>query len=635
MRELLAAVTCSLSIALVSCGGGGGGEDDTSIDTTLDVTDTSGDTGDAPVDTAGDDAVGEEECASDGDCDDSDPCTADTCDTDYGTCDHQAVDADGDGYAATEVGGTECAGGTDCDDGDEDVHPDAAPDCTGTVDMNCTGADDRDEDGDGYTTVACSGGDDCDDSDDTAFPGSLAVDCTTVDHDCNGEEDSDNDGDGQESSTCGGNDCDDGDAGVRWGIAEVDCDGVDTNCDGTLSVVEDADADDSPNAACAPAGVEPDCNDGDYDIRPGATEVCDSVDDDCDGEWDDAVGSDDDLDGYLDETCGGTDCDDEDATNHPGADNDGDGYVDARCGGDDCDDGNEDAYPGAPELCTDGIDEDCDGTLDCHGYEECSTSGRCEIVWVTVSAGMFTMGSPTSEPGRETYETEHQVTLTGSFEIQVIEVTQDQFFALMGYQIACNTSCGGGCPVECVTWHEAAAYCNALSTAAGYGHCYTCTGSGTGVTCSPSMAYATPYDCPGYRLPTEAEWEYATRAGTTTGTYNGTSTLTDCTMPNTVLDPIAWFCGNSGSTIHEVGGKLPNTWELYDMLGNVFEWCGDWYDTYPGTISDPWGPASGSIRVMRGGSWNGDAWFARAAYRNGDVPGVGYDGLGFRPARSL
>jgi formylglycine-generating enzyme required for sulfatase activity len=150
-----------------------------------------------------------------------------------------------------------------------------------------------------------------------------------------------------------------------------------------------------------------------------------------------------------------------------------------------------------------------------------------------------------------------------------------------------------------------------------------------------AAAYATPYACPGYRLPTEAEWEYAARAGTTTGTYNGTSTLTDCTNPNPILDPIAWFCGNAGSTTHAAGGKAANAWGLYDMLGNVWEWVHDWHTTYPGDVSDPWGPAAGSYRVVRGGGWNYDAQIARAAYRGSGVPSYRSSLLGFRPVRSL
>jgi formylglycine-generating enzyme required for sulfatase activity len=254
-------------------------------------------------------------------------------------------------------------------------------------------------------------------------------------------------------------------------------------------------------------------------------------------------------------------------------------------------------------------------------------------VFVAVPAGFFTMGSPAEEPGRGD-EPQHVVTLTQGFEIYSTEVTQAQFASVMGYNPSSNQGCPT-CPVEQVNWHEAAAYCNVLSTQAGIGACYDCAGSGTNVGCWPAAAYATPYACPGYRLPTEAEWEYAARAETTTGTYNGTSTLTDCTNLNPILDPIAWFCGNSGGMTHVAGGKAANAWGIYDMLGNVWEWVHDWYATYPGDVSDPWGPAAGSWRVIRGGDFDDHAQDARAACRN-SAPETWYrdSGLGFRPVRS-
>jgi formylglycine-generating enzyme required for sulfatase activity len=194
--------------------------------------------------------------------------------------------------------------------------------------------------------------------------------------------------------------------------------------------------------------------------------------------------------------------------------------------------------------------------------------------------------------------------------------------------------------VERVNWHEAAAYCNAVSTSAGRPLCYSCSGSGSETDCLPSASYATPYDCPGYRLPTEAEWEYAARAGDTRATYNGdlAADLSLCEEPNAVLDPIAWFCGNSGGMSHAVGTRTANAWGLYDMLGNVWEFCHDWWDTAgypPGAATDPWGPPVGYYRVIRGGSWANDDGAARAASRFlGDR--VDHSELdGFRPVRTL
>jgi len=280
------------------------------------------------------------------------------------------------------------------------------------------------------------------------------------------------------------------------------------------------------------------------------------------------------------------------------------------------------------------LDAEPDAELDAEPDSELDAEPDT-LGFVPITPGSFTMGSPTSEPGRKTDETEHTVTMTRRFEIMETEVTQAQFNALVGYNPSSFTSCGIDCPVESVNWHEAAAYANAMSLSAGLSECYTCTGSGSGVWCVPSTSYSTPYDCPGYRLPTEAEWEYSARAGTTGGTYNGTSTLTDCTMPNTVVDPIAWFCGNSSTTTHTVLGKTPNAWGLHDMLGNVWEWCSDWYDTYPGTVMDPWGPGTGLYRVARGGSWFDDAGNVRAALRSLCPLDFRCSCTGFRLARSL
>ena len=137
----------------------------------------------------------------------------------------------------------------------------------------------------------------------------------------------------------------------------------------------------------------------------------------------------------------------------------------------------------------------------------------------------------------------------------------------------------------------------------------------------------------GYRLPTESEWEYACRAGSTTAFYNGGITRLICNIdPN--LDQIGWYCGNASAKTHEVAEKLPNAWGLYDMSGNVEEWCWDWYGVYPGTETDPVGPDSGAWRVKRGGSWNGSAQGCRSATRDRAGPGYSIQYLGFRPARS-
>ncbi len=286
-----------------------------------------------------------------------------------------------------------------------------------------------------------------------------------------------------------------------------------------------------------------------------------------------------------------------------------------------------------------------------HGCREGECFSPCPAGYVLVPAGTFLMGSPESEPGRQTDEVQHPVTISRGFCLKETEVTQGEWEAEMGNNPSVFSSCGSSCPVEKVSWWDAVAYCNRKSQREGLEACYTLTGcSGTpgagNYTCSGVTFMG--LTCRGYRLPTESEWEYAARAGTTVGTYNGTSSITDCTTPNGVLDAIAWWKGNScttppstdcsggiGCKPQAVKGKQPNGWGLYDMLGNVWEWCWDWYGTYPGTASDPTGPSTGSFRVRRGGSWYNDAGLTRAAKRRWGDPGDRRVNLGFRPARSV
>jgi formylglycine-generating enzyme required for sulfatase activity len=250
------------------------------------------------------------------------------------------------------------------------------------------------------------------------------------------------------------------------------------------------------------------------------------------------------------------------------------------------------------------------------------------------------MGSPESEMGRLADELEHPVTLTHDVWLQETEITQAQFEELMGYNPAhygpqgTGADCGPDCPVESVSWHELAAYSNELSRAEGLAECYSCAGAAPDYECEPADQETGPYECPGYRLPTEAEWEYAVRAGDRRATYNGDVATIDC-ISSPALDPIAWHCANSLATTHPVAKKEPNQWGLFDMLGNVYEWCHDWYGAYPGgPATNPDGAASGTERVIRGGSCLGNARWARAAHRDSSSPDLRAWALGGRVARS-
>ena len=253
--------------------------------------------------------------------------------------------------------------------------------------------------------------------------------------------------------------------------------------------------------------------------------------------------------------------------------------------------------------------------------------GKLEpMQWVEVEPGSFTMGSPAIEPCRDADEAEHPVTLTRGFTISATEVTQKQFASLMGYNPSFHRDCGDDCPVEWINWHEAAAFCNAVSVAKGKPTCHDCKGQGPAVTCTTSKNH----DCGGYRLPTEAEWEYAARAGTTTAFHNGG--ISSCMTTDGNAGKISWYKVNSTGTPHAVAGRDANPWGLYDMSGNVYEWVDDWYRSNLGSTAatDPVGPAGGTDKVFRGGAWYYNAEHARAANRERFTPTKRFTFLGFR-----
>jgi formylglycine-generating enzyme required for sulfatase activity len=242
-------------------------------------------------------------------------------------------------------------------------------------------------------------------------------------------------------------------------------------------------------------------------------------------------------------------------------------------------------------------------------------TNRLGMTFVLIKAGRFMMGSPSNEPDRGSDEKQHEVILTKDFYMQTTEVTQRQWKAVMGNNPSYFKACGENCPVEQVSWENSQEFINKINQ------------MGDGY----------------YRLPTEAEWEYAARAGSTTSYYYGNKAR--CERMNFENDP-----GSSETKCVDyiksrqlpVDSTIPvksypsNKFGLYDMHGNVWEWCSDWYGDYPDTsVTDPGGPSGGSSRVGRGGGWTSNARYCRSAYRNNDSPGTRYYYIGLRLMRAL
>lgn len=264
-----------------------------------------------------------------------------------------------------------------------------------------------------------------------------------------------------------------------------------------------------------------------------------------------------------------------------------------------------------------------------------------EPTFKRLNTGRFSMGSRPEEVGRADDETRHEVSITIPIEVQTTEVTQAQWTHLMDQNPAGFQECGGDCPVENVSWWDALEYLNRLSSSKGMPQCYElsdCIGA-PGVNFRCAQVTFEGLTCRGYRLPTEAEWEYFARAGTQTAFYAGNlaPTRTECEPIDPDLDEVAWFCGNAGGATHPVGRRKPNAWGLHDTIGNVSEWVWDWNfgDYSDQDVEDPLGPSKGAGRSTRGGSWLSLGRECRAANRGYENPEDRKDSLGLRPVRSL
>lgn len=238
--------------------------------------------------------------------------------------------------------------------------------------------------------------------------------------------------------------------------------------------------------------------------------------------------------------------------------------------------------------------------------------GGVPLVVVGIRAGSFQMGSGASERGRSPEETLHEVTLTQDYYLGKYEVTRAQWKAVMGTDPGGPDPCGGECPARQVSWDDIRGpngFLEKLNRVLGTTK---------------------------FRLPTEAEWERAARAGTQTRfSFGDALDGDDQCGPNAAAAPYVWWCGSSEGTTHRTGTTAANPFGLFDLHGNVNEWVEDWHAPLPGSPqTDPPGPQTGIRRVLRGGSWNYELRSSRSAYRFGSLPHGRYSFVGFRIART-
>lgn len=619
------------------------------------------------------------------DCDDQNnlihPGADEHCDGLINDCDStdlpvEEADVDGDGYVVCDFyfnewfGSQDVLGGLDCDDTKSTIHPDATELCDGlTNNCDSIALPDEEIDNDGDGRVECvidpngwfgatiSGGSDCHDGDATIFFGAPEL-CDQQDNDCDSiideglpqityYADNDNDGYGDPAMTtadCGppsgyvinNDDCDDLSASINPAAVEI-CDQIDNNCNSyldeglaTLDYYVDNDNDGfgdendvTPTPSCSPVNGEvtnnDDCDDNTSTISPNASEWCDTVDNDCD----DLVDGDDVLD-----------------PNDPGAilyhyDYDSDGYGDPLNGDlfcqqplgyvqndDDCDDAN---------YFVPSNDYDCDGTKTEFDCDDTNASDSDACFTISSSNVTFRMKKiPAGVDASGTFE------ITRDFYVMESEFTQEIKAALSG-----STS-NIQLPLTYITWGDAAGWANALSNDFGFDDCYAPDGTTVYPIYQSDIA-----SCVGFRMPTEAEWEYAAKAGVNYdywtlnggGDFNGLDcnspaphALTDGSDPNdyanTCLNP------NPGPT--EVMQLEPNGYGLYDMNGNVWEWTSDVYNSsFPNTYTDPNYQGSGSSRSKRGGCYNSDLSLTTSTARNEANPSQSGAHIGVRYVISL
>jgi hypothetical protein len=432
-----------------------------------------------------------------------------------------------------------------------------------------------DLDHDGYLAIGgdCEGSD-CDDADATINPNAIDTLGDGIDQNCDAVDGVDSDGDGYLSEESGGFDCDDGDVLIHPCVDDLGGDGEDTNCDGEdILSCDDCDActtDAAAGNACehTPYIDGQACDDGDACTTGDVCTVGD-----CAGP-------------------GSLSCDDGDLCTLDGCepvmgcvhevDPASEGV---SCSGGVCHEGFCCAPDCSGQECG---DDGCGGSCGDCGLGESCDQGQCFLfIWKTIPAGTFKMGCSPGDSDCSSYEKPAFNVTVSSFEILETEVTEGQYFEIMGTNPSDNYNGIGGddAPVEHVTWYEADEFCETIDA-------HLCWG---------------------------VEWEYAARGGTTTKYYCGDSSM--------CLDGIAWYYDNSddgpGRHKHDVKGRTPNAYGLYDMLGNIWEWTADWH------------PIAETKRVVRGGDFVSHANDLRVSRRNAYVPSYRYATIGFRCCRSL